>query len=215
MIALLLSLAAVFVILLSAELLWQNKKLSGEPGRKFVHISVGTFVAFWPFYMSFGYIQLAALGFIAVVLASRYLNVFRVVHAIDRHSWGDVLFALGIGIAATFAARELIFTAAILHLSLADGFAAIIGKSYSLKNTYSVLGSQKSIAGTIAFGLVSAAIIAAIMLAGQMPAGLIIAYAVILPLAAMAAENVGTHGLDNIFVPVLVIVALNQLQLAL
>lgn len=215
MVSVALSLVAVFGILLVAELLWNKNVLKGEAGRKFVHISVGTFVAFWPFYMSLNYIKLIALAFLVVVLLTRYLNIFKVVHAVDRRSWGDVMFAIGIGIAAVLSKSDLVFTAAVLHLSLADGLAAIVGNIIKNNHPYKILGYNKSVAGSLAFWAVSVLIICSVMIAAQTPFGVMLAYAVILPIAATAAENIGINGLDNLFVPILVINALNQIALVL
>src|SRR4051794_31644966 len=95
-----LSLMAVFLILVASELLWNSKKLKGELARKFVHITVGTFVAFWPFYMSFRTIQIISVAFLAVVLITKKLKIFKAVHTVNRKTWGDMLFAVGIGLAA-------------------------------------------------------------------------------------------------------------------
>ena len=49
-----LAVSVVFAILAFSELGWRRFWLKGEVGRKFVHISVGTFVAFWPYFLDCG-----------------------------------------------------------------------------------------------------------------------------------------------------------------
>ncbi len=66
---------AVFLVLLGSELWWRKHITHSEFSRKFVHITVGSFVAFWPFYLSWGQIRLLSLGFLIVVGISKYLHV--------------------------------------------------------------------------------------------------------------------------------------------
>jgi phytol kinase len=209
MIAVFLSLVAIFLILVISEVLWNHKKLNGELGRKFVHITVGSFVAFWPFYMSFRTIQLISIAFLIVVLAARYLKIFHAVHVANRKTWGDLTFAIGIGLTATIAQVGWFFTIAILSMSLADGLAGIIGSRYGKSNSYLVLGYKKSVIGSLTFWLVTLLIFVVTQKVGgiTMPVGTVI----ILPLAATAIENLGILGLDNILVPVMITLALGRL----
>lgn len=204
--AILLSLLAIFIVLVVSEYLWNNKILKDEAGRKFVHITVGTFVASWPFYMSFQTIQIISLAFLVVVLLARYLKLFSAVHTIDRDSWGDVLFAVGIGLTATLTKSEWIFAAAILNLSLADGLAALIGKNFGKKSNYKIFGYNKSVLGTLTFWLASLAILIMANHFGALGIGLMTF--IWLPMLSAIAENIGTYGLDNVLVPVLVVLAL-------
>src|SRR5690554_5952779 len=86
----------IFGLLRLAELLRKTGRMHGEISRKFVHITVGTFVATWPFYMDVIWIQFMCLAFFAVVLASRYFKWFPAIYGITRRTWGDLLFPLGI-----------------------------------------------------------------------------------------------------------------------
>jgi len=213
MIPVFLSLALVLLILIISEVLWNAKVLKGEFGRKFVHIIVGSFVAFWPFYMSFRTIQLISIAFLVVVLASRRLKIFKAIRTVDRESWGDILFAVGVGLTATIAPNDWVFMVAILNLSLADGIAAIVGKRLGKNNRYKVFGYEKSIAGTMAFWLVSLAILLVALNFGSNQA-VSLAVVMWLPLAAAALENVAILGFDNIFVPLLVVLILNPMTFA-
>ncbi|MGZ6005188.1 MAG: hypothetical protein ACXWLH_03470 [Candidatus Saccharimonadales bacterium] len=206
MIAVCLSILAIFLVLVLSEYLWNSKKLRGELGRKFVHISVGCFVASWPFYMSFRSIQMISLAFFVVVLLARKLKVFAAIHTVDRKSWGDVLFAVGIGLAAVFTKSDWIFLAAILNLSLADGLAGLIGKRYGKNSNYKVFGYTKSVVGTLTFWLVSLAILLFVKQLGDINIGLMTL--VWLPVLTAIAENIGIYGLDNVLVPLLITMAL-------
>lgn len=210
--SLLITIFIVFLILVLSELLWRTKKMRGESARKFVHICVGTFVAFWPLFMTWREIQFMALAFLVVIVISWRVNFFRSVHEVRRHTWGEVFFPIGIGISALLEPPALIFAAAILHLSLADGFAAVIGVKYGMKRPYKIRTYTKTLLGTITFWTISTAIILVTVLLSQN--GLswpLLPLLVWLPLTATVVENVAVAGTDNIFVPLLII---GVLQLA-
>lgn len=206
---LLIALAVTLFMVATAELLWHLGIIRDELARKFVHITVGTFVAFWPYFMSWREIQLMSLAFVIVIAISWKANVFRSVHDVKRRTWGELFFPIGIGVSALIMPPPIIFTAAILHLSLADGFAAIVGLRYGMVHKYSIRNYTKTIAGTATFWLISTAIILGTVMASQN--GLtwpLLPLLVWLPLMATLLENVAVAGTDNIFVPLLIIVVL-------
>ncbi len=95
----------VFLLLLIGELWWRKQRLNNEFTRKFVHITVGTFVAFWPFFLSWQEIRLLSVAFLVVVGLSKYLRVFRAIHTVQRPTWGELFFALAVG-AITFITHD-------------------------------------------------------------------------------------------------------------
>ena len=201
--------AGVFLILLASEWLWRKKHIRDELARKFVHILVGTFVAFWPLFMSWQQIELMSLALLAGVMISMQLNVFKAVHGVSRQTMGEVFFPVGIGLAAFFSHTPIIFTAAILHLSLADGLAAVIGKTFGFRHLYKVNGHRKSLAGSLMFLLTSMVIILGVVLHVDIPiTGAVLAVMLLLPVAATVLENVAVAGTDNLLVPLLVIIVL-------
>jgi|SRR5688572_13508371 len=192
----------VFLILLLAEYLSRYRGVHSELTRKLVHTLVGVFVAFWPFFLSWRQIQMLSLAFLIVVLVSIKLNIFGSIHAVKRNVMGEILFAMIIGILAFISTDEWIFTAAMLHLSLADGLAAIIGLGYGDNNSYKVLGETRSLAGSLAFFFSSLAIMMFYTVAGGMSySGMTL---IGLPVIATIAENFAIKGTDNLVIPLLV-----------
>src|SRR6266545_6643723 len=149
--------AIVFLILIFAEYLSRFKGVHSELTRKLVHIFVGMFVAFWPFFLSWRQIQALSLLFLVAVLFSIKFNIFNSIHAVSRNSIGEVLFAVVIGVLAFIVSEPWVFAAAMLHLSLADGLAAIVGLAYGEHNSYRIMGRTKSLAGSLAFFFTSLA----------------------------------------------------------
>lgn len=205
----------VFGLLVASEVLWRAKILRDEVARKFVHISVGTFVAFWPYFMSWRQIELMCLAFLAAILVSRYLHIFHAIHGVSRRTRGEIFFPVGIGLSALLMPVPIVFTAAILHLSLADGLAAVMGKQYGLLHQYKVRKYTKTLAGTATFYLVSTIIVVTtVALSGTPITWPIVPLLVWLPLAATVIENLAVAGTDNIFVPLLVIIVLQASGIA-
>ena len=94
-------------------------------------------------------------------------------------------------------------------MSLADGFAAVIGTRYGQRFRYIVFGHAKSILGTLTFFVVSALIL--LGFSRESGQHLTAVFIFDLSVGASAIENLGVAGLDNLLVPVLVASALHFL----
>ncbi len=206
----------VALVLLSSEILWRKKIIEGERARKFIHILAGVYIAFWPFYIPFDGIFVLGCATLTLVIYSRYTQLFHAIYATKRKTYGDILYALAIIICSYFGQEPWIFTVSILILALADGGAAVVGKSLGRSNKYQVLGFKplsKSIAGTLTFIIftyISLGI--GYVLGGStvMQDNLFMVFCVI-PAAATILENTMPYGFDNLATPVFVTVLLNSL----
>jgi dolichol kinase len=207
-------LLGVLFLLVSGELLWRKKILKGEYHRKFIHIGVGTFVASWPWIISFQ--SIAWIGFVMsiVILADRYLNMFHFVSGLKRRSYGDLLFAPAIVLCALLTDSNVFFSIAILHMSMADGLAAVVGQSFLKKWSYKVFGQVKTVIGTMTFWLVSIYILGSgILLAhDQFNYSQYIFLLLILPPILAATENIAVYGFDNLAVPLLTLYILQSIS---
>lgn len=199
---LILTVAIIFAILLINEILWRRRNTHNEFSRKFVHITVGSFVAFWPFFLEWDEITGLSIAFILVVLISKKLNLFQAIHSVQRPTNGELFFALAVGTTALITENKWIYMAAILQMSLADGLAAIIGTRFGNSNRYSVLGGRKSVYGTLTFFVISLSIL--IYFVSTSGAELTMASLVAIACVASLLENFGIQGIDNLLVPVFV-----------
>jgi phytol kinase len=208
------TLAFVFATLLLNEYLWKKKILKGEGSRKFMHILIGSYGAFWPFFLSWNeilFISILAIGFMVFM---RTTHIFHSVYSVRRKSMGDFVAPATLGILAIIEPTKLVFAAAVLHIALADGLAAVIGTRYGKKNAYRVLWNKKSIAGTATFIIVSFNILIWLFVRGEVGITPITLPALfIIPFAAAYIENVAPWGSDNLFVPLTVIGLLGTLQI--
>jgi phytol kinase len=206
---LIITVTVVFVLLCVSELWWRGSRVHTELSRKFVHITVGSFVAFWPFFLTWHQIELLSLAFLIAVTISKYLHIFNAIHSVQRPTWGELFFAIAVGLVAFITHDKWIYMTALLQMSLADGLAAIIGLRYGKKHKYLVFGQVKSIIGTFTFFLVSLATLLVYIHFGDIHEHIV----PVLSLAMIASlfENLGALGLDNLFVPLLIAIALRLL----
>jgi len=203
--------ALVFLLLMGSELWWRKRRPDSELSRKFVHLTVGSFVAFWPFFLSWNEIRILSAAFIVVVLLSKWLNIFQAIHSVQRPTWGEIYFALVVGLLTFVTHSKSIYAAALLQMSLADGMAAIVGVEYGIKRgkEYLVFGHPKTLIGTLTFLLISWAI-----LFGYSAdiSRLSLVYVASFGAGAAIIENLAVAGLDNLLVPLVIAAALTALH---
>lgn len=194
--------------LLVAEYGYDRKWWHGEGARKLVHIVVGIQAAIWPLYLDWFEIRLISIVLTLGFIVCMRLKVFQSLGAIERLSYGEVLFALAIGAVTLVTDSPSIFAAAILHMSVADGMAALIGTKFGKTTRYKVFGHTKSIVGTATFFVTSCAILIVYgLVTGGLAAPFIVGGAVI----AATLENLGLYGFDNILVPAFIVAFLSFL----
>lgn len=208
-IPILLSLALIFVLLVGNEILCRKKSIDPETGRKIIHILVGSFIAFWPLYMSWDDIRIISAILFVGVFASYQLGVFGAIHNVKRRTSGELWYPIGIGLSALLTTQPWIFCVAILHLSLADGFAALAGKKYGFMH-YRIGEHTRSIIGSFTFLLISFGLcmFAFLILRRDHVPGISLAVFAVTPFLATAVESISRRGLDNVFVPLAVVFAM-------
>lgn len=199
-----LAIVPVFLLLVFSEYLWRAKVVRGEAARKLVHIAVGSYVAFWPWFLTNKQIILLSIAFLLVVCVSQVFNIFQAIHGDGHRRLGEALFAISIGLTALLTTNEWVFAVAILHLSLADGFAGLIGSRWGKGNFYHVFGQRKSIIGTVTFLMMSVVTLLLAIWAHPDITQSPLLVLLVVPLAAAAAENLGIWSTDNIMVPLVV-----------
>ncbi len=202
--------AGIAILFFITEYLWRSKKFTHETVRKFLHISLGTFIAFWPFFLPRYLIISLALGFIISVFIvrkikffSRKFTIFKSVKKLDRQSHGELYFSIGILVASLLTTNKYIFLVAILNLSISDGLAAILGKKYGKSTKYTVFGAKKSLIGSLVFYICALIILVAYYaFSNQLPS---LATVILFPPFLTFIESLSTSGIDNLLIPIVVI----------
>ena len=210
MLAVIVCLAGIFAILVISEILYKQKILKGEYLRKFVHISAGTFIAFWPWIISWHSIQLIGLVMTITIWLNHRLKTLHASGEVERTTYGFYLFALSLIVTAFLTHNKNFFALAILNMAIADGMAAVIGTAYGKRYEYRVFHQLKTLTGSMTFWFVSVCILGTGLL--FLHSGLSFSrYALLLlflPPFLTLLENLAILGLDNVVVPVAVVLAL-------
>ena len=204
-----LSVILIGLILIANEIWWRLKNTHREHSRKIIHILIGSFIAFWPLYMSWNWIRLISVFFLIGVLISKLLNIFSSIHEVERFTIGEISFALAVGVVTFITKSDWIYIASILQMSLADGLAAIVGVHFGKNNKYKVFGSTKSIVGSITFMIASFLILFSVALAAKIHLALIAIF--LIALIATLIENIAVYGVDDLFIPLVFALILTRI----
>jgi dolichol kinase len=208
MISLFIALTGVALLVVTGEYLRRVHLLHAEVTRKFIHISVAAFAASWPFFMEWNEVYLISLLMFVGILFSRFLHLFGAIHGVKRRTWGELFFAMSIGICAVFGQSPWAFAAAMLVMGIADGMAALVGTLIDGTHDYKVFGHRKSREGTITFFVCTIVIILVCASLGNLSP----TFLKVLSIAGMTAiiENISIAGTDNLFVPLAVVLLISS-----
>ncbi|MEX0881371.1 MAG: hypothetical protein WDZ34_00585 [Candidatus Saccharimonadales bacterium] len=214
MLAIIACLSGVLALLILSELLGRKKILRGDPQRQFVHVTVGSFIASWPWLVSFDTIAWLGVVLLAVVLLNRRKKLADFYSEVDRKSYGDIFYALAIIFGGLIADEKIFFALAMLIMALGDGLANVVGQRYGKKWKYQFLGHTKTVLGSMTMWLVSMSVLGVGLLFAQEMVDYS-AYTTLLlavPPLLILIENTAIWGLDNLAVPIAVLLALNLTQ---
>jgi len=201
-----LSYILVFVILGIATPLVKFNIIPAAIGRKIVHVGVSNW---WILAMFFftdpWWPAIGAVTFIVINYVSYKKRLFRAMEdAVQKKNLGTVYFAVTLLILSIlcFGGYYPPYVGAIgvLVMGYGDGFAAIAGTLQG-KDSFTIMGNNKTTGGTIAMFLVSFAVIF-IILTIYAPQSRFTASLVIASIATLC-ELFTPFGLDNITVPVI------------
>ncbi len=196
--------------MLLVEALHARGIISTELSRKILHLVAGLVLVIWPFFISWKSIVIIETIFIAVVGITRWLKMFGSQHGINRVTWGEFFFPIGVILAITLGAPRWVFILAILHLGLADSAAALVGTRYGKTNSYKVFGQKKSLAGSLAFFVVSVMLVGAVLIIAPNDLTSVSTLPLLLlPFMTTLSENLGAYGTDNLLIPLTVVLFLS------
>jgi phytol kinase len=204
MVSLFIALTGVCLLVVTGEYLRRVHLFQAEVTRKFIHITVASFAASWPFFMEWSQIYLISMLMFVGIVLSRFMHLFGAIHGVKRRTWGELFFAMSIGICAVLGQSPWGFAAAMLVMGVSDGFAALVGTLIDNTHRYKILGHFKSREGTITFFVFTLIILVACASLGHLSPTL----SKVLWLAALATilENVSVGGTDNLSVPLAVVI---------
>ena len=209
-------LAGVLALALLVRRRWPEQR---EWSRKLVHMGTGPVVLLaWALQIERGIaLPLAAAVTVLTALNHRF-RLLPAVEDVGRPSYGTVAYGTSITLllALFWPAQPAAVAAGVLVMAFGDGLAGLLGPLVR-SPSWSLWGQRKSLVGTGAMAIASAAVLSLLWLlqgpaaagsglAGWAAAGAPQAAAAILVLTALAVglEQLSAYGLDNLSVPLVV-----------
>jgi dolichol kinase len=185
----------------SLEVLKRKQILSSDSTRRIIHIGAAIIAYTFPFYLSLQQVLIICFILLGIMIFSRYKSLLSHIHKVDRKTWGEIFYPLGIMIAAiSFLPNDIAsFRIVILILGVSDLLANIIGTHLG-SHSFEVFKCKKTIEGSFAF-FVSTLIILLIFQINPL-------VAVFISMIATFAEFFSPYGSDNLIVPIIVSVLL-------
>ena len=180
---------------------------SDELSRKLVQLGMGIvclpfpwlFSSVWPVWILAG-LALAGLAVLRWISALRR-PLGSVLHNVERSSLGEFYFPLGVATVFSLAEGQwLLFCIPVALLTFADAAGALIGRRWG-RHRFPTLEGTKSVEGSAAVGLVSAACVALPLAWSGYPWLNVVLIAAVMGLFGLLLEAIAWRGLDNVFLP--------------
>jgi len=212
------------VILLAAVLYGVSRlarliKVDAEVQRKLIHISLGLYCLTFPFVFHAAW-EVAATSALAVGLfmlarGSMRKSLGGGLHAVERTSYGELLFAVSVAllfwlkdghfISTTMHHKtppgQILYILPILILTLCDAASALIGSRYG-RRVFQIEEGKKSVEGVVVFAVTAWLLsLIAFLLLTDIGRGEAVLLAFITAVFGALLEAASWRGLDNLFIP--------------
>ena len=196
-------LSTSFLVLFACgEVLYPVFKVRAELTRKWSHVGTGFITLLFPSLLSNHWWVLVLCATFAILLSTSIkFNFLKSINAVDRDTLGSLCYPLAVYtsfLAYVWKGNTLFFFLPMLIMALADPAAALVGKRWPWK-PYSVGKQKKSVAGSLAFLVVST------MLSVYFLGGIITSEHIWLVLttavSSTLAEAFSAKGYDNVTIP--------------
>lgn len=194
------------LLFLSFEILQKNTFLSTGATRRIIHISSALIALSLPKYLTLGQILFICIFFLVFLIISKRMALLESIHKVDRKTWGEIYFPLGIAIMALsfLPAHVKSYEIAVIIYGASDVLANLIGTLYGT-HAFSIFKCKKTIEGSIAFFISTLAIL--------------VIFNVSLPMAAFISlvttlvEGISPYGSDNLTIPIVVSILLTFIRI--
>jgi phytol kinase len=196
---------------------WLKKKFAvkGEYSRKIVHIFSGIVILFLSFFiLSRNEIIILTIVFAVLLYISKTKNFFHSIHEVERKTYGEITFPLGVLLVALYALPNslLLYFYGVSIMSFADGFGGLIGYRWGKQKIHSKL--NKSWLGSITFFSVCLLItIIVLLMYNNYNIDMILLIAIIISLLLSFIEFLLVQGFDNLLLPISAAILLNYLMI--
>jgi dolichol kinase len=201
----------LFAALGATEWLRQRQGYSVEFTRKIVHIAAGMTAYVLLFFDNRWIALIPPASFILLNTISYWKGTFAAMETGEKGRLGTIYFPIAFTIiAALLWDEQALMVASLMPMTWGDALAAVIGRRIG-RREFSVLGSKRSLEGSLTFllvTLVATALPLALIPGTPFPGWDALPVALGAALAATVAEAVSPWGIDNLTVPAVSTLAL-------
>ena len=209
-------LAGMFLSLFAiAEMLYHKLKVKAGHTRQIVHIGTGLLCMLFPLMLGNHWFVLLLCGAFAIALfLSLEFNLLRSINAIDRFSYGSLLYPIAVYgcylVYNYFQNNLLLFYLPLLTMAICDPVAAIFGKQWPY-GKFHIRQHTKTVMGSSAFFFSSVILTITLFYffsAGNFYINSVLPMALLIAGLTTLAEAYSINGLDNIAIPLCVVLVL-------
>ena len=168
-----------------------------ENTRAILHMVGGVVFSFSPFLLSREAIIVLGIIFAIIIFFSKHFKFVEGIHGVERITWGEVLYPLGIALAAfLFLPHDLLaFQFGVLVLGISDAVAALVGRNFGTLK-FIVFQNKKTLEGSVAFFI--SVVVLMILFSPGAPA---LSFFII-PFVLTLAEFILVYGFDDLLLPI-------------
>lgn len=195
MIDALITTAVFLLIFISVEAVSRRYKTSLEITRKIAHILSGLLTFFSAFFLTKLEIIGISIFFVVLLLLTKYFNLIKGIHGVQRKTFGEIFFPLGNILCAVFFLPHDVsaFQFGVLTVAVSDALAALVGVRFG-KHTVSICGHQKSLEGSSTFFVTNMLMLTYLYKGFDVKT-------IVIPAVLTASELLLVLGLDNLVLP--------------
>ena len=201
------------LVFIAGEIAYRVFHVHAEYTRKWSHIGSGFLSLLFPYYFdSLLWVGIICFLFLCILVLSKPLKLLPSINAVSRQTYGSFLFPVAVFISfwayIEYDRDLLFFYLPVLTLAICDLCAGLIGQRFPLKKIQLFSGS-KSVGGFLAFVLSSLCLNTSMLF---LDFHLSVTAMLLIPLLVALVELVSPKGIDNISIPVSVILLLQILN---
>ncbi len=207
-------LSSLFLVLFAiGEVLYHILKISADNTRKLTHLSSALLCLFFPKFLQEPiYVFLLCASFAVLLTVSKKLNLLKSINNVKRKSYGSLAFPIAVFMIFSnwyyLGNNNFIFFISLIVMGVSDPLAAFVGEKWQIKNNKST--DTKSNIGSLSFFISAFVLVLYCDFYFQIHFGpSLIIYSFLYALSACIAERFTPLGLDNITIP-LVLILLNS-----
>lgn len=191
------------------EIAFRFGHINAEITRKWSHIGSGLLSLLFPVYFnSLWWVGVICGLFLLILLLSKSLNLLPSINSVSRQTYGSILFPVAVFVSFNAYIENdndlLYYYLPILTLSVCDLCAGLVGQRFPIRKIR-IYKDSKSLGGFCAF-VVSSFLLNSILIYAGLPVTPLVF--LLIPFVAAAIELLSPKGIDNITIPVAVIVLL-------